>query len=86
MGSMWVEMLCYAAMKCPWNNHIQGLRNGGEFLTHVWLLLMHFGVTRANAEEDGGIRNTRENVEEKDNDDGEKDTSNDLSCESCFFW
>ncbi|XP_058225081.1 uncharacterized protein LOC131334188 [Rhododendron vialii] len=94
MGSMWVEMLCYAAMKCPWNNHIQGLRNGGEFLTHVWLLLMHFGVTRKlvgsdsslNTEEDGGIRNTRENIEEKDNDDGEKDTSNDLSCEGCFFW
>ncbi|KAG5538889.1 hypothetical protein RHGRI_019435 [Rhododendron griersonianum] len=90
MGSMWVEMLCYAAMKCPWNNHIQGLRNGGEFLTQVWLLLMHFGVTRKlvgsdsslNTEEDGGIRNTRE----KDDDDGEKDTSNDLSCEDCFFW
>ncbi|KAH7864245.1 hypothetical protein Vadar_027412 [Vaccinium darrowii] len=46
MGSMWAEMLCYAAMKCPVKNHMQELRQGGEFLTHVWLLLLHFGITK----------------------------------------
>ncbi|KAH7864455.1 hypothetical protein Vadar_029763 [Vaccinium darrowii] len=46
MRSMWAEMLCYAATKCPVKNHIQELRHGGEFLTHVWLLLLHFGITK----------------------------------------
>ncbi|KAH7862854.1 hypothetical protein Vadar_010330 [Vaccinium darrowii] len=46
MGSMWAEMLCYAASKCPVKNHIQQLRQGGEFLTHVWLLLLHFGIMK----------------------------------------
>ncbi|KAH7847662.1 hypothetical protein Vadar_028730 [Vaccinium darrowii] len=47
MGSVWVEMLCCAARKCPVENHIQELRHGGEFLTHVWLLLMHFGILKS---------------------------------------
>ncbi|KAH7864141.1 hypothetical protein Vadar_026259 [Vaccinium darrowii] len=46
MGNMWAEMLCYAATNCPVKNHIQELRHGGEFLTHVWLLLLHFGITK----------------------------------------
>ncbi|XP_052193623.1 uncharacterized protein LOC127802032 [Diospyros lotus] len=44
MSSMWVEMLCHAAKECKLKNHAQELRHGGEFLTHVWLLLMHFGI------------------------------------------
>ncbi|XP_052192800.1 uncharacterized protein LOC127801592 [Diospyros lotus] len=44
MSSMWVEMLCYAAKECKLKYHAQELRHGGEFLTHVWLLLMHFGI------------------------------------------
>ncbi|KAG5538907.1 hypothetical protein RHGRI_019450 [Rhododendron griersonianum] len=63
MGSMWVEMLCDAARKCPVKNHIQELRHGGEFLTHVWLLLLHFGtpkeLDRSNSslkdEKDSGV-------------------------------
>lgn len=46
MSSVWVEMLCCAAKSCPVQNHIQELRRGGQFLTHVWLLLMHLGVTK----------------------------------------
>ncbi|KAF7138278.1 hypothetical protein RHSIM_Rhsim07G0045400 [Rhododendron simsii] len=46
MGSIWVEMLCDAATNCPVKNHIQELRHGGEFLTHVWLLLLHFGTPK----------------------------------------
>ncbi|XP_057497322.1 uncharacterized protein LOC130782037 isoform X2 [Actinidia eriantha] len=46
MSNVWVEMLCYASSQCPSKHHVQELRHGGEFLTHVWLLLMHFGVGR----------------------------------------
>ncbi|XP_052193736.1 uncharacterized protein LOC127802087 [Diospyros lotus] len=44
ISNLWVEMLCYAAMQCEVKRHAQELRHGGEFLTHVWLLLMHFGI------------------------------------------
>ncbi|GFY92098.1 hypothetical protein Acr_08g0004940 [Actinidia rufa] len=46
MSNVWVEMLCHASSQCPLKHHVQELRHGGEFLTHVWLLLMHFGVGR----------------------------------------
>ncbi|KAJ7963280.1 DUF594 family protein [Quillaja saponaria] len=42
---VWVEMLCYAASHCQWIDHAQQLRRGGELLTHVWLLMAHFGIT-----------------------------------------
>ncbi|KAI8025067.1 hypothetical protein LOK49_LG02G01024 [Camellia lanceoleosa] len=46
MSNMWVEMLCYAASCCSVEQHVQELRRGGQFLTHVWLLLMHSGATK----------------------------------------
>ncbi|KAK3220558.1 hypothetical protein Dsin_014528 [Dipteronia sinensis] len=48
MGYDWlrlVGMLAYAASRCKANEHAQQLRRGGGFLTHVWLLLAHFGLT-----------------------------------------
>ena len=42
---VWVEMLSYAASHCGWRNHAEQLRRGGELLTHVWLLMAHFGLT-----------------------------------------
>ena len=45
MSHVWVEMLCYAACHCPRNHHAEKLRLGGELLTHVWLLMAHFGIT-----------------------------------------
>ncbi|KAL6342638.1 hypothetical protein AAG906_012502 [Vitis piasezkii] len=45
MSHVWVEMLCYAACHCPRNRHAEELTNGGELLTHVWLLMAHFGIT-----------------------------------------
>ncbi|KAK3220398.1 hypothetical protein Dsin_014368 [Dipteronia sinensis] len=43
--NQWMEMLGYAARKCKGNEHAQQLRRGGELLSHVWLLLCHFGLT-----------------------------------------
>ncbi|RVW91861.1 hypothetical protein CK203_030185 [Vitis vinifera] len=45
MSHVWVEMLCYAAFHCPRNEHAKELTQGGELLTHVWLLMAHFGIT-----------------------------------------
>ncbi|CAO2152333.1 unnamed protein product [Urochloa humidicola] len=41
---VWVRMLAYAA---PYGNaeaHMQQLSRGGEFITHLWALLYHFGI------------------------------------------
>ncbi|KAH7833528.1 hypothetical protein Vadar_007195 [Vaccinium darrowii] len=45
MTAVWIEMLCYAASKCDWKFHIQGLSQGGEFITHVSLLMVHLGFS-----------------------------------------
>ncbi|KAL4625322.1 hypothetical protein ACB092_05G016900 [Castanea dentata] len=44
ISNVWVEMLAYAACHCRGNHHAQQLRRGGELLTHVWLLMAHFGI------------------------------------------
>ncbi|XP_039165570.1 uncharacterized protein LOC104439142 [Eucalyptus grandis] len=41
ISSIWVEMLCHAAYRCQVYHHENLLRQGGELITHVWLLLMH---------------------------------------------
>lgn len=45
ISEVWVEMLAYAATHCRGNHHARQLRKGGEFLTHVWLLMAHLGIT-----------------------------------------
>ncbi|KAL9375687.1 hypothetical protein Peur_032566 [Populus x canadensis] len=42
---VWVEMVAYAAAHCPWKEHTQQLRRGGELLTHVSLLGLHLGLS-----------------------------------------
>ncbi|KAM4097875.1 hypothetical protein ACJW30_07G035200 [Castanea mollissima] len=42
---VWLEMLGHAASQCKGRLHAQQLRRGGELLTHVWLLMVHFGLT-----------------------------------------
>ncbi|KAI9160677.1 hypothetical protein LWI28_010597 [Acer negundo] len=46
IGKFWLEMVGYAATKSKGSDHAQQLRHGGEFLTHVWLLMAHFGLTQ----------------------------------------
>uniref|UniRef100_A0A803ND95 DUF4220 domain-containing protein n=2 Tax=Chenopodium quinoa TaxID=63459 RepID=A0A803ND95_CHEQI len=45
ISQVWVEILAYAACHCRGTHHAQQLRKGGEFLTHVWLLMAHLGIT-----------------------------------------
>ena len=45
ISHVWVEILCYSAIKCRWSHHAQQFTRGGELLTHVWLLTAHLGIT-----------------------------------------
>ncbi|KAL4628886.1 hypothetical protein ACB092_05G270100 [Castanea dentata] len=47
LSKFWVENLACVATLCQGNNHAQLLRKGGEFLTHVWLLIEHFNLTES---------------------------------------
>ncbi|KAJ6976648.1 hypothetical protein NC653_028724 [Populus alba x Populus x berolinensis] len=38
IGSCWFEFLYHAGRQSSGNQHAQQLRQGGEFLTHIWLL------------------------------------------------
>ncbi|XP_034897769.1 uncharacterized protein [Populus alba] len=45
INEVWIEMLAYAAAHCPWKEHTHQLRRGGELLTHVFLLMLHLGLS-----------------------------------------
>ncbi|EOY25670.1 Uncharacterized protein TCM_027053 [Theobroma cacao] len=45
MNKVWVELLTYAAGHCGWKEHAQHLASGGQLLTHVCLLMAHFGIS-----------------------------------------
>ncbi|KAE8678134.1 hypothetical protein F3Y22_tig00111440pilonHSYRG00021 [Hibiscus syriacus] len=42
---VWLELLAYAASHSRGSQHCQQLRRGGELLTHVWLIMAHFGMS-----------------------------------------
>lgn len=44
MSRIWVELLSYAASRCRASDHARQLSQGGEFITFVWLLMVHFGL------------------------------------------
>ncbi|KAG5538890.1 hypothetical protein RHGRI_019436 [Rhododendron griersonianum] len=78
MGRVWVEMMRYAARESPVNKHIEELRHGGEFSTHVWLLLMHLRDSEKLEgshsswvdEDDSKLEDSKDNkVGQKDDDD-----------------
>lgn len=45
ISHVWIEMLSYAASQCRSVCHARQLRQGGELLTHVWLLMAHLGIS-----------------------------------------
>jgi hypothetical protein len=38
----WIQLLIYAAIKCPSQVHAAQLARGGELLTFIWLLVSHY--------------------------------------------
>jgi hypothetical protein len=44
MCKVWVEMLCYAAVHCGGYQHAERLKEGGELITFVCLLMTHLGM------------------------------------------
>ncbi|XP_042483488.1 uncharacterized protein LOC122063853 [Macadamia integrifolia] len=56
MSNVWIEMLSYAAGQCRGTNHAQQLRRGGEFITHVWLLMAHLGIAQLFQISQGHVR------------------------------
>ncbi|TVU21030.1 hypothetical protein EJB05_30641, partial [Eragrostis curvula] len=45
LADFWSEMLLYVAPSENVKGHVQAMARGGEFLTLVWALLLHAGVT-----------------------------------------
>jgi hypothetical protein len=56
ISNVWVEMLCHVASQCRGLNHAKQLSQGGELLTHVWLLMAHFGITEQFQISKGHVR------------------------------
>lgn len=44
LAEFWAEMLVYIAPSDNVAGHIELLAEGGEFVTHIWALLMHAGI------------------------------------------
>ncbi|KAJ4820614.1 hypothetical protein LUZ62_033180 [Rhynchospora pubera] len=44
VSRVWVEMLGYAVINCKTYFHAKQLSQGGELLTHMWLLMAHMGI------------------------------------------
>lgn len=44
ISKVWARMMMYAACRCKGYEHSKSLSRGGELLSHVWLLMAHFGI------------------------------------------
>ncbi|KAF3333241.1 hypothetical protein FCM35_KLT00932 [Carex littledalei] len=55
ISRVWVEMLCYAAIHCKTHHHVKRLNQGGEPLTHLWLLMAHMGIGEQYRVETGRV-------------------------------
>ncbi|XP_073261076.1 uncharacterized protein [Populus alba] len=68
INEVWIEMVAYAAAHCPWKEHTQQLRRGGELLTHVSFLMLHLGLSEQyefNASDSfSELKGTKEEEEE----------------------
>jgi len=56
ISHVWVEMLCHAASQCRGLHHAKQLSQGGELLTHVWLLMADLGITEQFQISKGHVR------------------------------
>ncbi|KAM7486831.1 hypothetical protein LguiA_002840 [Lonicera macranthoides] len=74
--NVWVEMLSYAASRCVWIHHAEEMRNGGELITHIWLLMSHLGLTEQFQISQGHARIkliVQEEDEEEEKEENEKE-------------
>ncbi|KAK3432868.1 hypothetical protein EUGRSUZ_D00371 [Eucalyptus grandis] len=46
LADFWADMMLYVAPSNDTGAHAKYLTTGGEFLTHVWVLVSHAGITR----------------------------------------
>lgn len=46
LADFWADMILYVAPSNDTRAHAKYLTTGGEFLTHVWVLVSHAGITR----------------------------------------
>jgi hypothetical protein len=46
VSAIWVELICYSACQSRGKDHLKMLREGGELMTHTWLLMGHFGISK----------------------------------------
>ncbi|KAF8030857.1 hypothetical protein BT93_D0137 [Corymbia citriodora subsp. variegata] len=46
LADFWVDMMLYVAPSNDTAAHAKYLTTGGEFVTHVWVLVSHAGITR----------------------------------------
>ncbi|KAE8683685.1 hypothetical protein F3Y22_tig00111192pilonHSYRG00009 [Hibiscus syriacus] len=51
MMSVWLEMMHYAAMRCPHLSHLQALSQGSEILSMYWLLASYNIYENSNIED-----------------------------------
>jgi Domain of unknown function (DUF4220)/Protein of unknown function, DUF594 len=60
LAGIWADMLVYIAPNSNVEAHEECLATGGEFITHVWILLYHAGILEnslVNQEENNDIEN-----------------------------
>ncbi|KAF8692532.1 hypothetical protein HU200_039634 [Digitaria exilis] len=55
LADFWSEMVLYVAPSENVKGHVQAMARGGEFITLVWALLLHAGVTTRPETRDGSI-------------------------------
>jgi hypothetical protein len=46
ISEFWIEIVCYAAGKSRGMEHGKMLSEGGELITHIWLLMGHMGIIK----------------------------------------
>ncbi|VAI34054.1 unnamed protein product [Triticum turgidum subsp. durum] len=60
MADFWAEKILYIAPSDNVKGHMELLAKGGEFLTHIWVLLTHAGILKINREEDNNTTPRRQ--------------------------
>jgi hypothetical protein len=46
LSDFWAEMMLYVSPSDDARAHLEALAKGGEFITHIWVLLTHAGVLK----------------------------------------